>query len=121
MNDEDRDRVFIEGVKTRLDASIEHVDEEIQRRLRQARIRALEEGEVHRGSMWHLLRIPAMGMAAAAILLIALLTYVGGPSKDQTMAQVENAELFASKESLELLVNLDFYLWLSEEEENDVG
>jgi len=121
MNDEDRDRAFIEGVRAQLDASLEDVDEEVRRRLHRARMRALEEEEVRRRPVWDLLRIPALGMAAAAILLIAFLTYMGGPSKDQSIAQVENVELFASKESLELLVNLDFYLWLSEEEENDVG
>ena len=121
MNDEDHDRVFIEGVKAQLDASLDDMDEAIRRRLRRARGRALGEEEVRRRPLWHLVRIPALGMAAAALLLIGLLTYLGGPLKDKSIAQVENVELFASNESLELLVDLDFYLWLSEEEENDVG
>jgi len=121
MNEDDRNRLFIEGVKVQLDASLEAVGEEIGGRLHQARRRALEEGGARRKSTWQVFQIPVMGVAAAAILFIAFLMCVGGPSKDQTITEVEHLELFASKESLELLVNLEFYQWLSEEEVNDVG
>ena len=121
MSDADRDRIFVEGVKTQLDVSLERVDEEMRRRLRRARLRALEQGEVQRKSAWHVIRIPAFTAAAAAALIIAFMTYMGQPTRDQAIVQVENAELLSSKENFELLVNFDFYLWLSEEEMNDVG
>lgn len=112
MNDE---KSFTSSIRRLLDNSTEELDTDISRRLRLARSRALEcYGEKH--SYWK----PAGGFALATTLLVAIGVWQFGASeRGNGMAQnMEDLELIASSDSLQLYEELEFYQWLDVIEDN---
>lgn len=116
MND---DRAFNSSIRQRLDNSTEELDVEISRQLRLARYRALDSYE-EKHSYWK----PAGGFALATMLLAAIGVWQFGGNErgiesvngmTQTM---ENLELIASSDSLQLYEDLEFYQWLEVVEGN---
>jgi hypothetical protein len=114
MSEDNRDHAFLENVKATLDSSAEHLDTRILRRLKAARTRALEAGK-RRGGLWHWLRFPAAGLATALVGVLIVVLFFHRPTVLQPDNNVEYIEILASKDSLDLYVDLDFYIWLAEE------
>jgi hypothetical protein len=117
MNDE---QSFINSTRQILDSSAEQLDADISRRLRLARAKALES-YTQKHSFWK----PAGGFALATMMLIAIgIWQFGGNERGNTLngeAQaIEDLELIASSDSLQLYENLEFYQWL-EVIEGDAG
>ena len=112
MND---DRSFTSKVRQVLDTGTEELDTDISRRLRLARYQALESYE-EKHSYWK----PAGGFALATMLLAAIGVWqFGGTDRGNGMAQtVEDLELIASSDSLQLYEDLEFYQWLDVIEDN---
>lgn len=112
MND---DRSFTNNIRQVLDNSTEELDVDISRRLRLARYRALERYE-EKHSYWK----PAGGFALASMLLVAIGVWqFSGNEKGNGMAYaMEDLELIASSDSLQLYEDLEFYQWLDVIEDN---
>ena len=112
MNDE---RSFTRSIRQILDNSTEELDPGISRRLRLARSRALQHYE-EKHNYWK----PVGGFALTSMLLVAIGVWqFGGSESGNGMAQtMEELELFASSESLQLFEDLEFYQWLDVIEDN---
>jgi hypothetical protein len=120
MND---DRSFTRSIREALDNSTGELDSDVSRRLRLARYRALERYE-EKHSYWK----PASGFALATMLLAAIGVWQFGGNEQgverlnessTVIAQtMEDLELIASADSLQLYENLEFYQWLDVVEGN---
>lgn len=109
MNDE---QSFINQIKQVLDEDTEQLDSDISRRLRLARAEAVES-YTEKHFSWK----PAGGFALATMLLVAIGVWqIDGNNpvnKTTTMPPaMEDLELIASSDNLQLYQNLDFYQWL---------
>jgi len=114
MND---DRSFTSSIREVLDKSTGELDSDVSRRLRLARYRALERCE-EKHSYWK----PASGFALATMLLVAIGVWQFGGNergderlneRGSGLAQtMEDLELIASSDSLQLYEDLEFYQWL---------
>ena len=112
MNDDD----FLKQIKHALDQQSESLDGETLSRLNRARQAAIQQADKKRSRlMW----LPATGLVAA-LLLTSLFLF---RSDDIDMIQngnIDEIELIASSEQLELLEQLEFYQWLLEEDADAV-
>ena len=116
MNDSEQEKKFLSVVKKALDQSADDLDGNIQSRLRQARYRALEQAEGKK--VW----LPGWGLSTASVATAALVMliaafYFKGPQQEVPQVNVlDEIEIVGSEESLEFYDELDFYVWLAEEE-----
>lgn len=114
MSQQPDDKEFEQHIKRLLDDSTEHLDAGVQSRLTQARYRALEQGrKTSWWSEWIPKPIPAF--AAAACVLLALVMTLKDPSGTQSENTLDDLELLATTDQLELYEDLEFYAWLAEE------
>lgn len=109
MKTEPQDEGLLAASKALLDESARELDADIAARLRQARCRALEAKP--RPFFWLL---PAGGLAAACVAVLAVALWVYQPSRPAPMQGVEDLEILSSSENLELFDDLEFYGWLAE-------
>lgn len=114
MNEQD----FLKQVKQSLDDSVENLDAETRTRLNQARQAALRE--MHKSSLrktkaWWM--IPAGAAAMAAIAVLSSVMYFRSTGSIMLpQGGISDLDIVASRDQLEMYENLDFYLWLVEEE-----
>ncbi len=123
MTDSDKppltEEQFLKAAKTTLDHRAQNVDEEVRRRLQQARRAAVQAAQTQSTSRPGWL-VPAGGFA---VLVIAIsVTYYGLQTIQEPapLASVEDVPILVAPEDLELYEELDFYQWLAEEH-GDVG
>ncbi|HFQ91858.1 MAG TPA: DUF3619 family protein [Chromatiales bacterium] len=96
-----------------LDERLEALDGETAARLRAARRRALGELAPRRRA-W----MAAGGLAAAtASLLLVVMLWSGGERPVGSPDIFEDLELLSSTEDMEFIEDLDFYLWLDDEQQ----
>ena len=110
MNPDDEKRA--ELARGLLDESVEHLDAATLSRLNQARQQALEAASrhTHAGGRWW--AIPASALAAA---FLAAVIWWPGPAVDGTPAlPIEDMEILVTADSLEMLEELEFFMWLDE-------
>jgi hypothetical protein len=96
--------------------SVERLDARTRSKLTQARNRALDEvkqGAARRRWVW----APAGGFALAAVVAVGVVMWSGRPSPQPGPAALEDLEIVADSEDLELLQDQDveFYAWLDEQ------
>ena len=96
--------------------SVERLDARTRSKLTQARNRALDEvkkGATRRRWVW----APAGGFALAAVVAVGIVMWSGRPSTQPGPAALEDLEIVADTEDLELLQDQDveFYAWLDEQ------
>ena len=110
MNELDKDP-FIARVKEVLDENSAGLDADTQRRLKQARLRAVARlktpGNERQKPLWFPL-IPASAMAAGLMAVVFYLDQVQPPLP----AIYQDPEQQTAAESMELLNNLEFTAWL---------
>ena len=108
------DKIF-EHVSRALHASIEHLDAQTLSRLNRARHRALEQSaRPHHMSSW----LMVTGVAAIAVVVISIWLTPGMPESsvmDSEQMQYLVTTEALSDEDIELIDELEFYTWLSEE------
>ena len=116
---------FERNARVLLERSIERIDGRTRSRLNQARQRALEEsrGGRHR-PWWRSLALMPAGAVAAAALLAVMLWYREpalhqGPLPEGHVAAVEDMDLLADAEGLDLIEGWDgpFYEWAADQSE----
>ena len=115
MTTEKRENNFVENAKRVLDQDTENLDGATVSRLRQMRYIARDKAE---SNWWQKFRLPAAALVTAS--LIATFSYVQMRTSDelQTVKTIEDMEILASGEQLDLYEDYDFYAWLAEEQQN---
>jgi hypothetical protein len=114
-----KEEEFLDKVKNSLDQRIDTLDGETLSRLNRARQTALQQQHLppHAANKWLLL--PASGIAAA-LLISSIFMFRSEQITDISGNEFDEIEIIASKDSIELYEQLDFYLWLLEEESGAV-
>jgi len=113
MNREEREKLFLEGVKKELDAGADGLDGEILLRLRQARHRALDRAERSRWRFAIPKWLTAGGLATAMVLVVAVSFWFKGSREGIPVHQAEDVEMLAAQENLDISRDLDFYRFLT--------
>jgi hypothetical protein len=95
--------------------SVGRLDARTRSRLNQARQQALNE--LNRGTTrryW--LTAPLGGLAAAAVIAIVMMTgqETTAPTPDSSALPLDDFDIVADADSLELLQDVEFYSWLAE-------
>lgn len=112
MNDDD----FLKQINKALDQQTDELDAESLSRLNQARQTAIQQtGRQPFRLNW----LPTTGLAAAVIMGMLFMF----KAEDMNVIQqgdVDEIELIASSDQLELFEQLDFYLWLLDEDADAV-
>ena len=118
MTIDDREKNFLENATNILDQDIEDLDGATRSRLRQIRHTALEKAGTGRPTWWQRFRMPAAALVTAS--LIAAFSFLQMRKSDelQTVKTIEDVEILASNEQLDLYEDFDFYAWLAEEQQN---
>ncbi len=115
MNEND----FLDQVKKTLDRQAETLDGETLSRLNQARQSALQQTARNSGHSLTRTWIP-MGGVAAAILLSSIFLFRAEEMAVVSDSTVDEIDIIASSDSLDLYEQLDFYMWLLEEDTDAV-
>ncbi len=120
MSTEDRDRSFFEQVRKSLDESVAGLDDRTVARLRDIRVKTLEAaGRENRAFFRPARWVTAGGLAAAAVLIVAVSIWFNGSRQTVPGMYGEDTEIIASREHFELYEELDFYRWLAAGENAD--
>ena len=95
--------------------SVERLDARTRSKLTQARNRALDEvkkGATRRRWIW----APAGGFALAAVVAVVIVV-VAGPARRRRpdAAALEDLDIVADSDNLEMLQDVEFYAWLDEQ------
>jgi len=116
-NESAADKAFVEQAKTHFDKSVADLDGATRSKLNQGRQAALAEAGSG-GQRW-LSWAPATGVAAAALLAVALMT--GNPSTEQLLQPGPDTdiEILLTEDSLEMLEDLEFYSWIDLDEDGN--
>jgi hypothetical protein len=120
------DDEFLEEIKQRLDSSTEELDELTLARLGAARRRAVEAGS--RSAVFRLGDTLAIGHTGSlALLLVGTLLILSlvmlDPGDDPVLdnphvsSLMEDMELLGAAEELEFYQELDFYLWVTDDQD----
>ncbi len=127
MNDEKTEREFLAAVSASLRHSEENIDELTQARLRAARHRAVAAQQEHPfGSLSNILTLDwlhnrrvmlsaAMSLTAVGVLLLVF--NLQQPSS-RLPPMLEDIELLTSNDDIDLYKDLDFYVWMEDEQIN---
>jgi hypothetical protein len=95
--------------------SVGRLDARTRSRLNQARQKALNE--LNKGTTrryW--LTAPLGGLAAAAVIAVVVMTgrQAGAPAPESAALPLDDFDIVADADSLELLQDVEFYSWLAE-------
>ena len=115
---DENERVIADKVKGVLDSGLRQMDAQLLSRLRQARAQAVEAAQRKRRGVLSRLRFPALGASTAGAAVLAAFLFLVQPAGVQNSIGIEDIEILASAETLDICLDPEFYLWLSEEEEN---
>lgn len=104
---------FVKEIKAQLDRQAESLDSRTLTRLRQARAAAQAEG-AKRGWRWQ----PAAAFASVAVLAAAIwIAMPAGHDGTPRLAALDDLELLATNDDLELYEEIEFYQWLETQDE----
>ncbi len=113
MNQEGKERQLTDRARRMLEQRLEELDEETIGRLYEARQKAL-----HRPSPRRPRWIAMGGWAAAAASFLLVVTLWNSDNRTPEAPGIfEDLELLSTKEDMEFIEDLDFYLWLDDEQQ----
>ncbi len=115
MTDKTSEREFVARIRTALDQSIEQLDPGIRSRLRRGRHEALARKAVSspRRRPW---RWGAAMVAATAAATLVLLVPINPRHTQSPLAAIDDLEMLAASDPLEIYEDMEFYSWLSDME-----
>jgi hypothetical protein len=120
MNEQDKEKRFIDNVKKALDLDKENLDAGTQSKLNRIRQKSLDAGERKGFDIRQWFTLPVAGWAATACLIVLGLTvYLQQPNGSTPL--LEDIELLAAEDNLEFYDSLEFYAWLAEENIDAAG
>jgi len=110
----DMGREVAEKVRQALDGSVADLDGRTVEGLRRLRMTAIAAADAEKPPWFAVHRwLTAGGVAAFAVLVVAVSLWFAIPRQNQTVAQVEDMDILASHEHLEIYEDMDFYRWLA--------
>jgi hypothetical protein len=118
MKTDERERIFLERVRGVLKQDIENLDRKSADSLRQMRRNALDRRERNQARLWKRLRVPAAALATLSIILLVVGVHWRSPVDVKVGDVMEDMEILASNDRLDMYIDLDFYEWLVWEEKN---
>lgn len=104
---------FADKARALFDESVERLDARTRSKLTQARNRALDE--VKKGARRRWIWAPAGGFAVAAVLAVGVVLWQDRTPQQPGAAAIEDLEIVADSENIELLQDVEFYAWLDEQ------
>lgn len=120
MKNKDPERNFVAWIKGRLDESIDAMDTETAAHLAKARERALGMRRKPRHMPFHF-GLPAAGLAALGIVVMALSFNFGRRAGVLPNLLVDDVEIVTAADDMDLFENLDFYSWIASEGQKGDG
>ena len=107
--------------KALFDGGVEQLDARTRSRLTQARNRALDE--LRRGSAQRRWLTAPIGALAAAVIVAVTLALWPGLQRAPADASdsLEDVDIVADAENLDMLEDVDFYLWLDDSKPDQSG
>jgi len=110
----DMERDVAEKVRQALDRSLTGLDGRTLDSLRRARMAAIAAADTEKAPWYAVHRwLTTGGIAAFAVLVVAVSLWFAVPRQNQTVAQVEDMDILAAHEHLEIYEDMDFYRWLA--------
>jgi len=114
-SNENSEQELVEVARETLDRGVTELDSKTTDRLRRIRVAAVEQAgaasprwfAVHRWAT-------AGGIAAFAVLVVAVSLWVSQPRRIQPPGQVDDIEILAAREHLDIYEDMEFYRWLAD-------
>lgn len=113
MSDNDQENRFLNRIKKTLDDGTDRLDPGVQSRLNRIRKKAMQSKSGRWFPDWTYQ--PAMQWGSVACALLLGILYFSDPGKTQLEPGLEDFDLLASADMMELYEDLEFYTWLAEE------
>lgn len=119
MNEGKEEKDFITVVRKQLDGECDRLDAGTLSRLNRARQTALASGSGDKaGYYFRRMFMPAAGVALASFLFLLSTQYLGKERGDIQVSHLEDFEVIVAADSPDFFAELEFYIWLAEEEEH---
>jgi hypothetical protein len=110
------DEALMDQVSAQLDQDLQHLDGHTASRLNRIRQAALDQALVQRQRRPWQLPLYALASCAAVALALSLMWRVPeAPAPVAPVQAVDDFELLAGAEDLEMIENLEFYAWLEQQ------
>jgi len=117
MNAKDPEKLFLEKVQRLLDQGAQNLGSQTEQRLEEVRLGALSGAHEKRSRFFLPRRWVLAGSFAMATLVAAALFFFLSPSTEiLPTGDLDELEIFTSRERLDIYQNLDFYRWLGSKE-----
>jgi len=114
-SNENSEREVVEIVREALDRDVTELDSQTTDRLRRIRVAAVEQAGAARPRWFAVHRwTTAGGIAAFAVLVVAVSLWVSQPRRIQPPGQVDDIEILAAREHLDIYEDMEFYRWLAD-------
>ncbi len=117
MNGEETKQKLLDGLKGALDEGCERLDANTLARLKVGRLRALELAAARKPLFYQRPHwLTAGGLATTALLVVMVTGWLVASRQNRPAQQLEDLEIMAAQEQLDLYADLDFYRWLPADE-----
>lgn len=116
MSKQKSDQQFENEIKLELDRSCDRLDAHTLSRLNQIRHQALEETKGGSSSAFYQRPLLSGGVLAFCTLVLAISFYFNIDTSNEidiALTELEDIEILSSEESFELYEDIEFYQWLS--------
>jgi hypothetical protein len=118
MKPDTQERAFLDKLRGVLKQDSDNLDQPVVLRLQRIRREALDNRERAGMRFWRVMRLPAAAMAMVAVIIFVTNLYVKSPREFSADYTIEDMEILASSEHLDMYIDLDFYAWLALEQSN---
>jgi len=108
---------LVEKIRETLDKSVTELDSSTMERLRMIRMAAVDASVTEKRPWFAVpIWITAGGIAAVAVIIIALSLRISAPRQNLIAGQIEDIDILTSHEHLEIYEDMEFYRWLASEQ-----
>jgi hypothetical protein len=117
MNGDEQEKRLLEKAKGLLSEAAENLDSQTRRRLERIRLDALSAADGKEARFFPRSRWVTVGaFAAAGMAAVAVFFWLRTSTGDFPDKHIEDFEIIASTDNIDLYENLDFYRWLATKE-----
>lgn len=124
-NTQQTEQAFLDSVKQALDDSVEQVDELTRAKLSAARHRAVDAAS--QSARWNVGNVLSVnwfdrrgaviaGVFSIAVIAVLVLPNLTAQNPQQAVALIDDMELLGGADDLDFYQDLDFYLWVADEQ-----
>lgn len=114
MNEKESDQRLMQEIKQELDSSCDRLDAQTLSRLTHIRHQALEGKPANNKSFFYQNPFLSSSAIATCALVLGIGFYFDlGSTSDITLSELEDIEILSADDSFELYDDIEFYQWLS--------